>query len=240
MFPPIVVQDVSFAYHGTPTLHNVTFTIQSGEFVGIIGPNGGGKTTLLKLILGFLKPYSGSIKVFDQSPQEARGLLAYVPQNLGFDKQFPISVLELVLSGRLAKLSWYGTYSANDKKAACTALEMVGLLDYQSRPFGTLSSGQAQRVLIARALASQPKLLLLDEPTASVDTQSEADIHDILKDLKGEMTVLMVTHEIGAIIKDVQRVICVQGEAVDLKPEEVCAHFAFGVYHTPLVQMVKK
>lgn len=234
MHRPIELNKINFSYQGSLVLRNVSLTIETGEFIGIIGPNGGGKTTLLKLILGFLRPNSGTIKIFDQSPDEVRRLLAYVPQNLGFDKQFPISVLELVLSGRLSRLSWYGRYSHEDKRSALEALEMVGLLNYQTRAFGTLSSGQAQRALIARALASKPKLLLLDEPTASVDMQSEADIHGILKSLRGEMTVLMVTHDIGAIINDVQRVICVQGEVVDLNPEEVCTHFAFGVYHTPL------
>ncbi len=118
-------------------------------------------------------------------------------------------------------------------------MEKVGLQDFQHRSFGTLSTGQAQRALIARALASEPELLLLDEPTASVDAQSEADIHEILKSLRKSMTLLMVTHDLKVIINDVQNVLCVQGQVLPLKPEEVCEHFAFGLYHTPLVQIGK-
>lgn len=235
--PILSLENVDFSYNGTPVLRGVTFQIRQGEFVGFIGPNGGGKTTLFKLILGFLKPTSGKIQVFGKPPQNARSQLAYVPQILRFDRHFPISVLELVLLGRLSRLSWFGKYNQADYQAAQDALEKVGLASFQHRAFGTLSTGQAQRALIARALASEPELLLLDEPTASVDAKSEADIHDILKSLSQSITLLMVTHDLKTIINDVQRVICVQGQALLLKPEEVCEHFAFGLYHTPLVQV---
>lgn len=239
MDPALVLEHVNFAYHGQAVLKDVCFSIQKGEFVGIIGPNGGGKTTLLKLIMGFLKPCSGSIKIFGKSPQSALKQLAYVPQTLGFDRQFPISVLELVLSGRLSRLPWYGKNSDKDYEASDKALEMVGLSAFRNAPFGTLSGGQIQRALIARALVSEPQLLLLDEPTASVDTQAEADIYGILNELRGKMTILMVTHDLTAAIDRVERVICVQGTAISLKPEEVCEHFAIGLYHKPLLQVGK-
>ncbi len=234
---PLILEDVSFAYQDTPVLDSVSFQVKKEEFVGLIGPNGGGKTTLLKLILGFLKPSKGKVFVFGKPPQQARQQLAYVPQTLRFDRQFPISVLELVLAGRLAHLPWYGVYKERDYKIAREALDKVGLADFQDRSFGTLSGGQAQRVLIARALASEPQLLLLDEPTASVDAQSEADIYAILKSLSNHMTLLMVTHDLRAVIHNVQRVLCVQRQVMALKPEEVCEHFAFGLYHPPLVQV---
>jgi zinc transport system ATP-binding protein len=235
--PVIHLEHLSFSYPTTPVLKEVSFQINEGEFIGIIGPNGGGKTTLLKLIMGFLKPSSGKIEIFGKPPQSSRNVLAYVPQTLRFDRQFPISVMELVLSGRLSHLPWYGMFSQADKMAALEALEKVGLTEFQNKAFGTLSGGQAQRALIARALVSNPQLLLLDEPTASVDTQAEADIYNLLSQLRGNMTILMVTHDLRTAIDHVERVLCVQGSVISLKPQEVCEHFAIGLYHPPLIQM---
>lgn len=235
--PIIQLEHVHFAYAETPILSNVNLIINPGEYIGIIGPNGGGKTTLLKILMGFLKPTSGQIKILGTSPQGARSQIAYVPQIQRFDREFPISVLEVVLSGCLSKLPWYGKFSSEDKEAAKQALKQVRLSPFQNRPFGTLSGGQAQRALIARALVSKPKLLLLDEPTANVDSQAEADIYDILRGLRGSMTVLMVTHNLTAVIEQVERVILVQNKVILLKPEEVCQHFAMGLYHAPLIQM---
>ena len=233
----ISIKNLSFSYQDMSVLNEISFDIQPGQFIGMIGPNGGGKTTLLKLILGFLKSNKGKIEVFGQNPIGARQHMAYVPQSLRFDKQFPISVMELVLEGRLAHLPWYGRFSKNDKHIAMDALERVGLADLHKRPFGSLSGGQAQRALIARALASEPRLLLLDEPTASVDAQAEADIYAILKKLQGDMTILMVTHNLQAAIELVEKVICVQNTAFMLNPKEVCEHYAFGLYHAPLIKL---
>jgi zinc transport system ATP-binding protein len=235
--PPILAfENVSFAYDGFPVLRNVSFHIDEGEYVGIIGPNGGGKTTLFKLILGFLKPTHGKILFYGKPTADVTDFLAYVPQTLRHDRQFPISVLEVVLGGLLHRLPWYGRFSKKDHEDALCALDKVGLREFQNRQFGTLSLGQTQRVLIARAIVSRPKLLLLDEPTASVDSHSEAEIHKILASLRNEITLLMVTHDIRTIIQDVQRVILVQNEVSTLNPAEVCEHFALGVYHTPLVK----
>lgn len=231
------VEHLFFSYPDRSVLQDISFSVQKGEFIGIIGPNGGGKTTLLKLILGFLKPDAGSVKVFGQAPQTVSKQMAYVPQTARFDRQFPISVMELVLSGRLSRLPWHGRYSPEDYKKAVQALEKVNLAHMQEASFGTLSGGQAQRALIARALVAEPKLLLLDEPTASVDSQAEADIYSILENLRGSITILMVTHNLNAVIDRVDRVICVQNSAFVLKPEEVCQHFAIGLYHGPLIKM---
>jgi zinc transport system ATP-binding protein len=229
----VELQNLSFFYSNAEILKNVSFQIESGEFVGIIGPNGGGKTTLLKLIMGFLKPTSGKLEVFG-APSSNLQQIAYVPQGLHFDRQFPISVFELALSGRLSRLPWYGFYSENDRKAVKEALDQVGMLEFQHQPFGSLSGGQAQRALIARALVSEPKLLLLDEPTASIDSQAQTLIYSILKKLKGLMTIMMVTHDLRASIDIVERVLCVQGGVFPLMPTEICEHFALGLYHTPL------
>lgn len=234
------IEHLTFSYQDSLVLKDVTCQVEPGEFVGIIGPNGGGKTTLLKLLMGFLKPTSGKIRVFGLAPSYALHRMAYVPQILRFDRQFPITVLEVVLLGRLSHLPWYGRYSQADKQAALEALEKVGLVDFQQRAFGTLSGGQAQRVLIARALASNPDLLLLDEPTASVDTRVEAEIYTLLRRLRGTMTILMVTHDLRAAIDYVQKVICVQHSVACLSPEEVCEHYAMGLYHPPLINVKAK
>lgn len=230
-------ENVSFAYEDSLILKDVTFSVNQGEFVGIIGPNGGGKTTLLKIILGFLKPSTGAVSLFGHTPQQMMHQIGYVPQALRFDRQFPISVYELVLSGRLFRLPWYGIYSNKDRQITEEMLEKVGLKDFQHCAFGTLSGGQTQRALIARALVSEPKLLLLDEPTASVDAQAEADIYSLLKELRKEMTILMVTHDLNAAIDQVQSVLCVQQTVMNLLPQEVCEHFALGLYHTPLLKL---
>lgn len=240
MTSAVILDQIDFSYQDALVLKGVSFVVEDGQFVGIIGPNGGGKTTLLKLILGFLKPKSGSITVFGSDPIEARRYMAYVPQSLRFDKQFPISVGELVLAGRLSRLPWYGIFSKEDREAAMKALEKVGLPHLYNRPFGSLSGGQAQRVLIARALASEPRLLILDEPTASVDAQAEGEIYALLKQLQGEITILMVTHNLQAAIELVDKVVCVQQTAQELDPKQVCEHYAIGLYHPPLLNLGKK
>jgi zinc transport system ATP-binding protein len=239
--PVIALDRLCFSYQNTHVLNQVSLQVYPGEFLGIVGPNGGGKTTLLKLIMGFLKPSSGTIRVFGDAPDvhPPNSIpLAYVPQSMRFDRDFPISVEEVVLSGLLSRLPWYGSFHAGDRKAAKEALEKVKLGSFHDRAFGTLSGGQAQRVLIARALVSKPRLLLLDEPTASVDSQAEADIYSILNSLKGEITILMVTHDLRTAIDHVERLICVQGTVFAIEPQEVCQHFALGLYHMPLIQPV--
>lgn len=235
MTKAVELEKICFAYQENDVLKNISFAVSPGEFVGIIGPNGGGKTTLLKLLMGFLSPSSGRIELFNQTPMAARQSIAYVPQSLQFDKQFPISVLELVLGGRLFHLPWYGIFSRDDKQAALESLDQVGLLDFQNRLFGSLSGGQAQRALIARALASKPKLLLLDEPTASVDVQAEMDIYKILRSLQGHITIMMVTHNLKAAVELVEKVICIEQVATVIEPNQICKHFSYGLYHDPLL-----
>ena len=176
------------------------------------------------------------ISIYGKPPEDALSLIGYVPQAMHFDKQFPISVYELVLSGRLSRLPWYGIYSQEDHKAALDALICVELEAFANVPFGNLSGGQAQRALIARALASHPKILLLDEPTANVDAKAENYIYAGSKELESKMTILMVTHDLNAVIEQVQRVLCVQKNVVELLPEQVCEHFVFGLYHKPLLK----
>ena len=231
--PVISIDRLSFSYERTPILKEVSFQVYPNEFIGIIGPNGGGKTTLLKLILGFLTPSHGSLTVFGHPPvtSSTNERLAYVPQTTRFDRDFPISVEEVVLSGILSELPWYGKFQTKHRQAAREALLKVGLPDLSHRSFGSLSGGQAQRVLIARALIAKPQLLLLDEPTSSVDQQAENEIYGILKQLKGQITILMVTHDFRTAMEHVERLLCVQRKVFELKPKEVCDHFALGLYH---------
>lgn len=239
--PAICVENLFFGYtKDQPVLADVSFSIQEREYVGIIGPNGGGKTTLLKLLLGFLNPVKGSLSVFGKSPKSYPNDIAYVPQALRFDKQFPITVLELVLGGRLRALPWWGRFSEKDKIEALDALKKVGLSEIYSRPLGTLSGGQIQRALIARALVSNPKILLLDEPTAGIDPEAVGDIYTVLQNIRHQHTILMVTHDIQAVISQVERVLCVQGGVASIEPNELCEHFALGLYHFPLLDTPKK
>ena len=232
----ILLDQVCYGYSkDEPVLHSVGFEVTEGEFIGIIGPNGGGKTTLLKLILGFISPWSGKNSVLGKKPTQYPNSIGYVPQAMNFDKQFPLTVMDLVLEGRLSQLHWWGSFSKLDKEKAMHALEQVHLADCHNKPFGTLSGGQAQRALIARALAQEPKILLLDEPMACVDIQAEADIYDVLSKIQKNLTILMVTHDIRAVIQQVERVLCIQGTVISLEPSQVCEHFALGLYHFPLM-----
>lgn len=235
----IDVSNVFFGYDKKePLLKNVSFHIEERVFFGIIGPNGGGKSTLLKLLLGLLSPWSGSILINGSPPPTP--LMAYVPQAFSFDKAFPITVLEVVLGGRLRHLSSWGKFQKNDVEIALEALSRVGLSHLKNQSFGTLSGGQAQRVLIARALASQPKILLLDEPTSSTDKEAEKAIFETLVQLKKDLTILIVTHNIGIMLTHMEQALCVNGTVTQMAPTEICEHFAVGLYHEPLLANSKK
>lgn len=231
----IFFDDVSFRYGDTPLLNHVSFSVAEGEYVGIIGPNGGGKTTLLKILLGLLQPDSGKVLLFDKPIQEGVSKIGYVPQRLHLDPLFPITTLDVVLSGCIADLPWWGKYRAKDFEKAKEALRTVRLEHLASQPFGTLSMGQAQRVLIARALASDPEILVLDEPTASVDPHSAFEIYELLKNLKRSITILMVTHDLKTVLRETDRVLTVHQRVQSMLPAEVCEHFAYGLYHTPMI-----
>lgn len=225
----IEIKDLFFSYDTFPVLKNVELQIHHGEFIGIMGPNGGGKTTLLKLLMGFLTPERGEIKT--------QGKIGYVPQSHHSDRDFPITVEELVLLGALSKTTFWGAYPLEIKKRAALLLDQLGLTGHKNKAFGSLSGGLAQRALLARALLSDPDILLLDEPTANIDAASSAVIYHWLESLKGKKTILLVTHDLKTIIERVDRVLCIQGEVTSLPPKEICEHFALGLYHTPLIDL---
>ncbi|MBN1808567.1 MAG: metal ABC transporter ATP-binding protein [Planctomycetes bacterium] len=231
-------RDVSFSYGDVPVLEGVSFDIRKGDYVSILGPNGGGKTTLLKLITGLLKPDSGALEVFGQRPGKTGEQIGYVPQYFQFDASFPVIVMDVVLMGRLRGGAKIGPYGAQDRKAAKKALEEVGLADVWGRPFADLSGGQRQRVLIARALATQPKLLLLDEPTANVDAAVESTLARLLGSLNERMTIVMVTHDIGFVSANVRSVLCVNRNVAEHPTEDVCGETISRLYGEQM-RMVK-
>lgn len=205
----ITIQHVSFGYSRSSVLEDVNLTVHERDFIWVVGPNGGGKTTLLKLMLGLLQPVKGNVQVLGGSPQEARSRIGYMPQYVDIDPHFPVSVKDIVLMGRLGNGHGFGRYTHEDKEAAARALAGVGLNDLGERHFSTLSGGQQRRLLIARALASEPEILMLDEPMANLDLVVAEDIQGLLHHLNQKLTVVMVSHDPALVSKNVKNVVCV-------------------------------
>ncbi len=206
--PAIKIEHLSVGYGKEIVIEDITFTIREGDFFGIIGPNGGGKSTLLKAILGLIPINSGTIRIFGSPPKEARQDIGYVPQYAEFDKRFPISVWDVVLMGRRSVRGLHPFYSEEDKQHALQALKTVHMEDFKKRHISELSGGQRQRVYIARALVSNPRILLLDEPTASIDKEMQKTIYGFLTELNKSMTIVLITHDIGVLSAYVNRVSC--------------------------------
>jgi zinc transport system ATP-binding protein len=211
--PAIDIRGLTFSYGGPPVLEGIDLTIEERSFVSIIGPNGGGKTTLLKLMLGLLRPSAGIVRVFGRRPQEVRRQIGYMPQTTLFDPHFPISTLDVVLMGRLGTGIRDLWRSRQDRQVAEAALDEVGLLPERRRPFSKLSGGQRQRALIARALACQPRILMLDEPTANLDQLVGNLLYDLLRRLRERLTIVAVSHDLGFVSHFVDRVVCVNRTA---------------------------
>ncbi|CAH9019125.1 metal ABC transporter ATP-binding protein [Candidatus Nitrosacidococcus sp. I8] len=204
----ISIRDICFSYNGPLVLDHINLEIYSGEFLGIIGPNGGGKSTLLKIILGLLTPLSGYISVLGLLPKKGKSVIGYVPQHNSFTDNFPITVESVVLQGRLGKTRIIGNYTQKDREIAQQAMTQVEILGLSKRSLSDLSGGQHQRVLIARALTMEPEILILDEPTAHVDVRLEEDFFRLLQTLNKKMTIIVVSHDIGFISRYVNRVAC--------------------------------
>lgn len=230
----ITLEDVSFRYEEHLVLENVCLSIHEQEFLGIVGPNGSGKSTLLKLILALLTPQQGRIEVFGTTPAEARLRLGYVPQFATFDRNFPISVRDTVLQGRLGKTRPVLGYRQRDRKIACEALAEVEILDLAQRPLTALSGGQLQRVLIARALACEPDVLILDEPTAHIDPKVEESVFELLKRLNKRLTVIVVSHDIGFITHYISRVACLNRTLVCHSTSDITGKMIEELYGGPL------
>jgi zinc transport system ATP-binding protein len=198
---------VRFSYGDQAVLEEASFHLHRGEFTALVGPNGAGKTTILKLLLGLAKPSGGRIEVLGVSPSAARDSIGYVPQHASFDPAFPITVAKVVRMGFLK--GPFGRYRAAEGRAAETALEAAGLGELKDRHYSALSGGQRRRVLVARALAASPSFLVLDEPTANMDAESEAMLFKALGALKDRVTVLMVTHDERFVSSLTDTVLCV-------------------------------
>ena len=226
------VEKVSFSYDREPVLQEVSLEVGEREFVAIIGPNGGGKSTLLKLIMGQLDPQSGRITVLGKSPQEAREEIGYVPQNTNVNLEFPIRVLDVVMMGNpkrhreaagLLERLFPIRYNEAEKRCAYSTLQKVGMEAYLHRRIGDLSGGQRQRVMIARALCSHPRLLILDEPTSSIDVEGQQQIFSLLKELSKDLSVLVVSHDLSVITDYADKVVYLNRRAYthDLKKSPI-------------------
>lgn len=208
--PLLSLRDLSVAYDDREVLHDVALTIYADDFLGIIGPNGGGKTTLVRAILGNL-PYRGTI---DYSPlllRHGRRLIGYLPQQSLFDRSFPISVLETVLSGLQGEKGFHGRYTPDDERRAAELLAQTGIAPLARKAIGELSGGQMQRAMLCRALIGEPRLLILDEPTNFVDNRFEHELYELLHELNRRMAIVMVTHDVGTVPNLVKSIVCVNG-----------------------------
>ncbi len=197
---------VSAGYNSEMVLKGIDLTISDLDFIGVIGPNGGGKTTLVKLILGLIKPMEGSI-IFHENGE--RNLIGYLPQVSQNDKKFPITVLEVVLSGLMSVKQGFMTYTRKDKIRAMEILDMMGIKQLYRKSIGELSGGQMQRVFLGRAIIANPRLLILDEPNTFVDNKFEHDLYQLLSELNEKMAILMVSHDVGTITSYVKTIACV-------------------------------
>jgi zinc transport system ATP-binding protein len=231
--PALELEDVSFSYRGgPPALENVSLSVEQGVFVGIAGPNGGGKTTLLRLALGLERPASGTVRVFDLAPgSRAAPRVGYLAQRSQLASATPVTVRELVEVGRLAVRGPFGPLRPADRRAVADAIERVGLEHRADAPLRTLSGGMQQRAFIAKALATEPALLALDEPTTGVDAESQESLAALLAELRAELgvTILYVSHEFGAVEHVVSRLVLVRRRIVfDGPPSELPA-----LWHDP-------
>ena len=232
--PAVEIKQASFSYNGRPVLSDVSLTIAEHDFSWIVGPNGGGKTTLLKLMLGLLQPSTGTVRLLGASPRRGRRQVGYMPQHMRHDNQFPVDVVDVVLLGRIENRSPLGFFRRHDRELALEALREVGMVDRARTRFSELSGGEQRRVLIARALSGKPRLLLLDEPTANLDLRVEEELFDLLQHLNQRLTIVMVSHDPAFVSPFVKSVICVK-EHVHVHPTaEIDAAIMSELYGRPI------
>jgi zinc transport system ATP-binding protein len=232
--PVISLRGVCAEYDGTRVLNGINLDVAPLDFIGIVGPNGGGKSTLLRILLGLVRPTQGRVRILGQPVRQVRDRVGYVPQYLEMDRDFPIRVRDVVCMGRLGKRSLFRSYSREDREVVERALAEVGLQNQADRALGELSGGQRQRVLIARALAVEPEILLLDEPTASIDPQVTGSIYELLRRLNRQVTILLVTHDMGAVSSCVKTVGCLNRELHYHGTRELTAELVEAAYQCPI------
>ena len=207
--PVIELKDVGFSFDSAPVLRDVNLTILQGDFVAIIGPNGGGKTTLVKIILGLLKPQKGKVRLLGSPPEKSSKRAGYMPQYATGEKDFPIRVIDVVLLGLMGVTGCGPFFKKDERRRAEKALDLVGMLSFAQKRVNELSGGQLQRTLLARALVSDPEILFLDEPMANIDIGGQTKLFDLLGKLNEEMTIVFVTHDVGLLSRHVKSVVCV-------------------------------
>jgi zinc transport system ATP-binding protein len=204
----VELKSVSAGYGDELALKDVNFTVYNHDFIGVIGPNGGGKTTLVKIILGLIKPLAGSVVLANEGEQ-ANGFVGYLPQISQIDRRFPITVRDVVLSGFMSKQSHFYRHNRHEKELALELLAQMGIAHLENRTVGELSGGQLQRVFVSRAIISSPRLLILDEPNTYVDNKFESDLYELLRKLNESMAIIIVSHDVGTISAYVKTIACV-------------------------------
>lgn len=228
----VEIKDVSFSYNHQTVLEDINLIIEEKDFVAIIGPNGGGKSTLLKLILGLLEPDKGEVRVFGEKPKNILRQVGYLPQHSHFEADFPINVFETVLMGRYHGL--FKNYTDKDREVVEQALRDVEMENLQERQISRLSGGQMQRVLIARALAREPQLLLMDEPMASIDPEMQNSFYQLVRMLKDKMALVLVSHDVGTVSTHVDKIACLNRKLYYHGPAEEAADGLESIYHCPI------
>ena len=241
--PAIELDHVSFSWGrqaGDRALDDVSLRVEQNDFLGLIGPNGGGKTTLLKVMLGLLSPQAGRVRIFGQPPRQASRRIGYVAQHTAIDPQAPATVMDVVLMGRLSRSTWASwgmRYSKADHAAAEEALARVGCASFARRPIQALSGGQRQRVLIARALAGEAELLLLDEPTTGVDMFAEQGLIGLLTELNTRLPIVIVSHDIAFVSRRLTRVACLNRRMTVHGIDELTDDAIHAMYHSPVARV---
>jgi len=226
MTPAVDIRDLTVGYsHGSPVLEQVSLLLPGDGFMALIGPNGGGKTTLVKVMLGLLKPWSGYVRILGGDPSSTSRRVGYVPQIVP-GRRFPVTVMDVALMGRLGTTPPPRGYTATDREVTMENLSMLGVSLLADRPMDSLSGGQKQRVLIARALGTGPELLLLDEPVASVDRETQESFFNLLSRLNRDLAIVLVTHDVGAVSAHIKSIACINRVLVshgDTLPAEAVA-----------------
>lgn len=234
----IEFKKVSFSYDKEKVLEDINFQVNENDFIGIIGPNGGGKTTILKLILGLLKPDQGNILIKKKVVDKARPVIGYLPQYSKLDDKFPITVTQVIAMGTFRLNNLFPIISTTKKNRIREVLRELNIENLADRLYGNLSGGQKQRCLIARAIISNPEILILDEPTASVDPKSESDIYELLLNLNRKMTIILVSHDLGFVSSYIKRAFFVNKTLCSHKLDEVTYDHLTSDIYTNKVRMI--
>ena len=231
-FPAIELDNVSFNYDRNEALKHVSFALKEHGFYIFLGPNGGGKTTLVKLIMGIISPKSGSLNVHGGHPKIRRNHFGYIPQKLHFDPMFPLSLFDFVRQGLLSELPWHGIWPMHTFEQTKAILKKFNLEELHSRSIGELSGGQLQRAIIARALVSDPDILILDEPLSGLDHASAKNIIRLIDEMKGKKTIILITHVITHLLKKADTVFMVEKTVFPIKHDAICKHMELGLFHS--------